>query len=145
MSKNTKRQRKLEDMIGVSSTKKKKGNNDDTSTVDKQNVVNSPSKLFRGRHDKINNNIYDRLVEKTSTVKKISDDDLELLRNFDLDTTFGPCTGEILFEIFFMKYYFIGIPRIDRYERALRHDLNPPPRVLELINLYPNDRQVTHW
>ena len=39
----------------------------------------------------------------------------------------------------------LGIPRIDRYERAIRHDLDPPTRVLELINLYPNDRQVTHW
>lgn len=41
--------------------------------------------------------------------------------------------------------FLIGIPRIDRYERALRHGLEPPTRVLELINLYPNDRQVTHW
>jgi len=89
--------------------------------------------------------MYDLLAGNTSTVKKISNDDLELLRQFDLDMTFGPCTGEILFEIFFIKYYFSGIPRIDRYERAIRHDLDPPARVLELINLYPNDRQVTHW
>ena len=40
--------------------------------------------------------------------------------------------------------YYIGIPRLDRYERAVRHELDPPVRVLELINLYPNDRQVTH-
>ncbi|CAF4308774.1 unnamed protein product [Rotaria socialis] len=65
----------------------------------------------------------------STTVKKISEDDLEVLKQFDLDMTFGPCTG---------------IPRIDRYERALRHDVNPPIRVLELIDLYPNDRQVTH-
>ena len=39
----------------------------------------------------------------------------------------------------------LGIPRLDRYERALRHELDPPIRVLELINLYPNDREVTHW
>jgi hypothetical protein len=44
-----------------------------------------------------------------------------------------------------IKISSIGIPRIDRYERALRHDLEPPLRVLELLNLYPNDRQVTHW
>ncbi|CAF3761012.1 unnamed protein product [Rotaria sp. Silwood1] len=97
MSKNTKRQRKLEDMIGNSSIKKRKKNNDDTSIVDKQNVVDTSN--------------------------------LEVLKQFDLDMTYGPCTG---------------IPRIDRYERALRHDLDPPARVLELINLYPNDRQVTH-
>jgi hypothetical protein len=46
MSKNTKRQRKLEDMIGSSSTKKKKENHDDTPTVEKLNVVTSLSKLF---------------------------------------------------------------------------------------------------
>jgi len=60
MSKNTKRQRKLEDMIGSSSTKKKKENNDNIPTGDKQNVVNSP--------------------KTNSTVKKISNDDLELLK-----------------------------------------------------------------
>lgn len=48
MSKNTKRQRKLEDMFGSSSTKRKKENNDnDTPIVDKQSVENSASKLFR--------------------------------------------------------------------------------------------------
>lgn len=86
------------------------------------------------------------LVETTSVVKKISDDDLELLRQFDLDMTFGPCASEFIFEILFVvEYDFIDIPRIDRYERAIRHDLDPPVRVLELINLFPNDRQVTHW
>ncbi|CAF3832761.1 unnamed protein product [Adineta steineri] len=109
MSKNTKRQRTLEDVFGSNSTKKRKKSNDDTSNVNKQNIVNTPT--------------------TSSTVKKISDNDLELLRQFDLDMKFGPCTG---------------IPRIDRYERAIRHELDPPVRVLELINNYPNDRQVTH-
>ncbi len=78
-------------------------------------------------------------------MKQISTDDLELLRQFDLDMTFGPCTGEFLLKLFFLSFSFSGIPRIDRYERALRHELDPPVRVLELITLYPNDRQVTHW
>jgi len=68
--------------------------------------------------------------QTTSTIeKKISNEDLEILKQFDLDMTFGPCTG---------------ISRIDRYERALRHELDPPIRVYELIQLYPNDRQVTY-
>lgn len=68
--------------------------------------------------------------QTTSTIeKKISNEDLEILKQFDLDMIFGPCTG---------------ISRIDRYERALRHELDPPIRVYELIQLYPNDRQVTY-
>ncbi len=45
-------------------------------------------------------NILDLFVETTATVKKISNDDLELLRQFDLDMAFGPCTGKFLCEIF---------------------------------------------
>ena len=78
-------------------------------------------------------------------MKTISNEDLELLRHFDLNMTFGPCTGEFLLSFFCHGFLFLGIPRIDRYERAIRHELDPPIRVLELINLYPNDRQVTHW
>ncbi len=37
--------------------------------------------------------VHDVLAE-TTTVKTISNDDLELLRQFDLNMTFGPCTGE---------------------------------------------------
>lgn len=39
---------------------------------------------------------------------------------------------------------FLGITRRERYERAIRHELNPPIRVLELIERFPNDREVTH-
>ncbi|CAF0882792.1 unnamed protein product [Adineta ricciae] len=107
MSKSTKRQRKLEDMFADSSTKRIKENDGNTPNSDKHTVVHTT----------------------TSTVKKIPEDDLEILRQFDLDMSFGPCTG---------------ISRLDRYERAVRHELDPPVRVLELINLYPNDRQITH-
>ncbi|CAF1302501.1 unnamed protein product [Adineta ricciae] len=109
MSKSTKRQRKLEDMFADSSTKKIKGNDGNTPDSNKQTVVHT--------------------TRAASTVKKIAEDDLEILRQFDLDMSFGPCTG---------------ISRFDRYERAVRHELDPPVRVLELINLYPNDRQITH-
>lgn len=46
MSKNSKRQRKLEEMIGNSSTKKRKESNDQNANDNKQNVVDNSSKLF---------------------------------------------------------------------------------------------------
>lgn len=39
----------------------------------------------------------DLLEEPTSSVAKISENDLDVLRQFDLDMTFGPCTGEFVF------------------------------------------------
>lgn len=70
--------------------------------------------------------VKNKVEEKTSN---ISDEDLQFLKQFDLDMTFGPCTG---------------ITRRERYERAIRHELDPPVRVLELIERFPNDREVTH-
>ena len=46
MSKNIKRQRKLEDMTGSNSTKKRKGDNVNATNVDKKNVVNNSSKYL---------------------------------------------------------------------------------------------------
>lgn len=38
----------------------------------------------------------ERLYRMSSVVETISKDDLELLKQFDLDMTFGPCTGKSL-------------------------------------------------
>ena len=85
-------------------------------------------------------------LDAVSTMPKISADDLELLRQFDLNLTFGPCTGTLGHVSRPMReLLFVGISRMDRYERAIRHEHEPPVRILELINLHPNDPQVTHW
>ncbi|KAK5866621.1 hypothetical protein PBY51_020797 [Eleginops maclovinus] len=46
--------------------------------------------------------------------------ELRTLRNFDLDWRFGPC---------------IGISRLQRWERAKLHGLNPPEEIRELLLL----------
>lgn len=46
------------------------------------------------------------------------DEALECLREFDLDSRFGPC---------------MGMTRIDRWERAEKLGLDPPPRVKTLL------------
>nr|XP_022339155.1 DNA polymerase delta subunit 4-like [Crassostrea virginica] len=45
-------------------------------------------------------------------------DDLEILKNFDLTLEFGPCTG---------------ITRLERWERAQKHGLNPPDDVKDIL------------
>ncbi|KAF3795943.1 DNA polymerase delta subunit 4 [Nymphaea thermarum] len=46
------------------------------------------------------------------------DEDEEILRQFDLDMSFGPC---------------LGISRMERWERANRLGLNPPKNVERLL------------
>ncbi|XP_048767776.2 DNA polymerase delta subunit 4-like [Ostrea edulis] len=45
-------------------------------------------------------------------------DDLKILKNFDLTLEYGPCTG---------------ITRLERWERAHKHGLNPPNEVKDIL------------
>ncbi|XP_044537981.1 DNA polymerase delta subunit 4-like [Gracilinanus agilis] len=51
---------------------------------------------------------------------------LEILRQFDLDSHFGPCTG---------------ITRLQRWERAELLGLEPPQEVLKVLWAHPEDAQ----
>lgn len=53
--------------------------------------------------------------DETETTRE---EELQKLRQFDLDCRFGPCTG---------------ISRLQRWERAKLHDLNPPEEIRELL------------
>eukprot|EP00035_Acanthoeca_spectabilis_P023948 m.451719 g.451719 ORF g.451719 m.451719 type:complete len:99 (-) comp20195_c0_seq1:172-468(-) len=55
-------------------------------------------------------------VQSARTLR--SPDDAAILKDFDLNTEYGPC---------------VGISRLDRWERAKRNGLNPPNDVLQLI------------
>ena len=62
----------------------------------------------------------------TSASKEAKEDaDIARLREFDLDTKFGPC---------------IGISRMQRWERAERNGLEPPADVKDLIERYPKEQ-----
>ncbi|XP_040892986.1 DNA polymerase delta subunit 4 [Toxotes jaculatrix] len=52
---------------------------------------------------------------ETETVRE---EELQKLRQFDLDWRFGPCTG---------------ISRLQRWERAKLHGLNPPEEIRDLL------------
>lgn len=45
-------------------------------------------------------------------------DDLQMLKNFDLTLEYGPCTG---------------ITRLERWERAQKHGLNPPEEIRDIL------------
>uniref|UniRef100_A0A3Q0S9P5 DNA polymerase delta 4, accessory subunit n=1 Tax=Amphilophus citrinellus TaxID=61819 RepID=A0A3Q0S9P5_AMPCI len=55
--------------------------------------------------------------QKEPRVKKKTEEQ-EKLRQFDLDWRFGPCTG---------------ISRLQRWERAKLHGLNPPEEIRDLL------------
>lgn len=52
------------------------------------------------------------------------EDDMKKLKEFDLNWEYGPCTG---------------ITRLERWERAAKHDLNPPEDIRDLILRHRDD------
>uniref|UniRef100_A0A9J7XLQ4 DNA polymerase delta 4, accessory subunit n=2 Tax=Cyprinus carpio TaxID=7962 RepID=A0A9J7XLQ4_CYPCA len=54
--------------------------------------------------------------------------DLEELKKFDLDWKFGPCTG---------------ISRLQRWERAALHGLNPPQEIKDILLKESTDPEYT--
>ncbi|CAH3191054.1 unnamed protein product, partial [Porites evermanni] len=55
---------------------------------------------------------------------------LLVLKEFDLDSEYGPC---------------IGITRLERWERAEEYGLYPPREVKSIILQHPNDTTFTEW
>ncbi|XP_061583097.1 DNA polymerase delta subunit 4 [Cololabis saira] len=60
--------------------------------------------------------------------KTAREEELQRLRQFDLDWKFGPCTG---------------ISRLQRWERADLHGLNPPEEIRDLLLLTHTDPEYT--
>lgn len=58
-------------------------------------------------------------------------DDLQILKNFDLTLEYGPCTG---------------ITRLERWERAQKHGLNPPDEVKDILLKHKDEEyQMCLW
>uniref|UniRef100_UPI00359026EC DNA polymerase delta subunit 4 n=1 Tax=Myxine glutinosa TaxID=7769 RepID=UPI00359026EC len=57
----------------------------------------------------------------------VTESELQVLRTFDLNFEFGPCTG---------------ISRKQRWNRAVHLGLTPPQHIHSLLDFYPNDPQV---
>ncbi|XP_040001042.1 DNA polymerase delta subunit 4 [Xiphias gladius] len=56
--------------------------------------------------------------QKESETETVREEELQKLRQFDLDWRFGPCTG---------------IGRLQRWERSKLHGLNPPEEIRGLL------------
>lgn len=54
---------------------------------------------------------------------------LEVLRDFDLNSDYGPC---------------LGITRMERWERARGLDLSPPENVKIILQEHPNDDEYKY-
>ncbi|VDI50237.1 DNA polymerase delta subunit 4 [Mytilus galloprovincialis] len=63
-----------------------------------------------------------------STSKADVEDELKILRHFDVTLEFGPCSG---------------ITRMERWERADKHGLNPPVIVKEILDKHLDDEEYT--
>ncbi|TWW59504.1 DNA polymerase delta subunit 4 [Takifugu flavidus] len=59
----------------------------------------------------------------------VHEEELQKLQQFDLDWRFGPCTG---------------ISRLQRWERAKLHNLNPPDEIKELLLKTQSDPSYSH-
>ncbi|GFR73774.1 DNA polymerase delta subunit 4-like [Elysia marginata] len=70
----------------------------------------------------------DSSTPSTSTVDVATKNEHDVLKQFDLTLEYGPC---------------IGISRLDRWERAERHGLQPPKEVKDLINSHASDPLYT--
>ncbi|XP_051242431.1 DNA polymerase delta subunit 4 [Dicentrarchus labrax] len=57
--------------------------------------------------------------QKEADTGTVREEELQKLRQFDLDWRFGPCTG---------------ISRLQRWERAKLHGLNPPEEIRYLLS-----------
>jgi DNA polymerase delta subunit 4 len=76
------------------------------------------------------NSIISGDVSKPSTSKKDVDEDQQVLKNFDLTWEYGPC---------------MGITRMERWNRADKHELNPPQSIKDLIEQHKKDKLYTEW
>ncbi|XP_041838641.1 DNA polymerase delta subunit 4 isoform X4 [Melanotaenia boesemani] len=56
--------------------------------------------------------------QEEDVTETVRDEELQKLRQFDLDWRFGPCTG---------------ISRLQRWDRAKLHGLNPPEEIRDLL------------
>ncbi|KTG11088.1 hypothetical protein cypCar_00009717 [Cyprinus carpio] len=76
--------------------------------------------------------------------------DLEELKKFDLDWKFGPCTGAFLtlltnlyIKIKYNSVCVLGISRLQRWERAALHGLNPPQEIKDILLKESTDPEYT--
>lgn len=65
---------------------------------------------------------------KPSTSKNSVEDEIKILRDFDLNWVYGPC---------------IGITRLERWNRAFRHGLNPSDGVKDILLANSKDDKYT--
>ncbi|KAM7009578.1 LOW QUALITY PROTEIN: DNA polymerase delta subunit 4 [Tautogolabrus adspersus] len=62
--------------------------------------------------------------QEEAETKSVREEELQQLKQFDLDWRFGPCTG---------------ISRLQRWERAKLHGTNPPVEIRDLLLQTQND------
>ncbi|RDX89924.1 DNA polymerase delta subunit 4, partial [Mucuna pruriens] len=85
-------------------------------------------RFYRQRKSAANKSSSSKSRKKSKVVAPRPEDDYSLdekvLRQFDMDMTYGPC---------------IGLTRIQRWERAHTMGLNPPPQIKCLLE---NDKLI---
>lgn len=70
---------------------------------------------------------------------------MDFLRQFDLNYKFGPAYGKKKIPCLVVKfankmsYEMKGVPRLQRWEWAKRHELDPPDDVKKLVEAHAND------
>jgi DNA polymerase delta subunit 4 len=73
------------------------------------------------------------------------ENELEMLRQFDLCTEYGPCLGEFNNQQAAISIDNAGMPRLERWERAEKFGLNPPLMVYNIIKEHDGDTDYSEW
>ncbi|XP_038058221.1 DNA polymerase delta subunit 4-like isoform X2 [Patiria miniata] len=67
-------------------------------------------------------------VDSETAQQLLRDKEIDVLKQFDLCWEYGPCTG---------------ISRLERWERAEKHGMNPPDQVRRLIMKHEDETNYT--
>jgi DNA polymerase delta subunit 4 len=104
------------------------------ATVNNQKQIDFPQVRSKETSAKIKketpSTATERFPGKAAPSGLSKENELEMLRQFDLCTEYGPC---------------LGMPRLERWERAEKFGLNPPLMVYNIIKEHDGDTDYSEW
>lgn len=87
---------------------------------------------------------------------ELEDEELQKLKEFDMNIKYGPCIGKLRFVVthsHFAKtngwlqhgYEFTGMSRLERWERARDFSLDPPEDVRAILLQHNQNKRYSEW
>jgi DNA polymerase delta subunit 4 len=119
------------------------------ATVNNQKQIDFPQVRSKETSAKIKketpSTATERFPGKAAPSGLSKENELEMLRQFDLCTEYGPCLGEFNNQQAAISIDNAGMPRLERWERAEKFGLNPPLMVYNIIKEHDGDTDYSEW